>query len=509
MADALALNLTRRLQEGMPLPADWVAELARNDEALRRVLLRLSASLSAEAAPLPHDFLRHLSGALYALPALTLHKLTVACLCDPQNPLQSGLPLAQRLDEAARLLLGRGDEAEILARLRRLLPPDPPDLALMAQLERQQDAPALRIAAAHPRLLPILVEAWESGSQTRAGTPRRLALARALASASPQHALPLLRELFYLAVELCTVWSEAGGMPRHFPEFFWEANPLAQQVLKTVVQLEPVCPQAVNLLEEIIPAHYNVPEGGFNGPTFSPGVIEREILPLMVNRFVSPQAIPALVHLLQQDYPPEQRYEQTIWKCTLQWLTNVSALTTDQQATLWQHGYASPDLLTRALALLALGRQRPLTEQTWQTVRRLLRSSSLALYDQRQREIARLNRQGADFVFDAPGQVFLLKGVAVALAAEWRQSPGLLTPAQRADLQDSLRKAASSFQRTLEARLTASSHAGFSQEHSPLRALALSLCDAVHRSPDDDPDWLLHPADLAYLTFVVSERIFL
>ncbi len=504
LADALALNLTRRLQEGMPLPAEWVAELARNDEALRRVLLRLSASLNAEAAPLPHDFLRHLSDSLYALPALTLRKLTAACLCDPQNPLQSGLPLAQRLDEAAGLLLGRGDEAEILARLRRLLPPDPPDLALMAQLERRQDAPALRIAAAHPRLLPILVEAWESGSQTRAGAPRRLALARALASASPQHALPLLRDLFDIACQMYRGWYQVD---RAYSELYREANVLAPEIARSLLTLSPLLPEAVHLLREMLLSRESLPEHGFHDLT--PAFFREQILPLLVHKPIAPSTLPLLLNLLASPPLTEPHRQELLRQIALQALSNTSALITDQQATLWQHGYASPDLLTRALALLALGRQRPLAEQTWQTVRRLLRSSSLTLYNQRQREIARLNRQGADFFLGVPGQVFLLKGVAVALAAEWRQSPGLLTPAQRADLKDSLCKAASSFQRTLEARLTASSHAGFSQEHSPLRALALSLCEAVHRSPDDDPDWLLHPADLAYLTSVVSERIFL
>lgn len=497
LADALALRLMRLLQEQTSLPPEWASALAQSDEALRRVLLRLAESLStAGEATVLRGFLRLLSDALYDLPVLTPHKLAAACLADPEDPLASGLPLSERLQQAADLLLGRGEEGEVLARLRRILPPDPPDLLLMEQLQQRRDYPALRIAPAHPRLLPILLEDWRHGFNTRVGAPRRLALVHALRQAQPLLALPLLRDLFYLAVELCTVWSEADGMPRYFPEFFWESNPLAQEVLKSVVQLEPVFPQAVALLEEILLTARKVPEGGFGGPTFSPAAITEEILPLMVNRPLMPDAVPILIDLLEHDYPPEEQYAQSIWKCALQWLSNTSTLSADQQEILWQRGYASPDILTRALALLALGRQRPLSEKTWQTVRHLLRLSPQARYNERRAEITRLRNQ-EDYFFPHPGDAFLLAGVAVSLAAEWLKSD-LLSPAQRAELRDSLQKAASPLYRGLELKLAEGTHPLFGKEKSFAQSLALSLCDAVHRAPDDDPDWLVRPADLAY-----------
>ena len=95
----------------------------------------------------------------------------------------------------------------------------------------------------------------------RAGASRRLALARALGQVrSPEIALPLLTDLFHLAVEMFLAWSRAGGMPRYFPDLSWEASALALEVLKAVTQLEPVLPQAVALLEEILLARYRMPE---------------------------------------------------------------------------------------------------------------------------------------------------------------------------------------------------------------------------------------------------------
>ncbi|MEZ0395926.1 MAG: hypothetical protein ABWK53_05815 [Anaerolineales bacterium] len=45
-------------------------------------------------------------------------------------------------------------------------------------------------------------------------------------------------------------------------------------------------------------------------------------------------------------------------------MSNLRTLTSSQQELLWEKAYATPELLTRALALLVLGRQRPLSERT-------------------------------------------------------------------------------------------------------------------------------------------------
>lgn len=489
LADALALRLMRLFEQQGSLPPEWASALAQNDEALRRLLLRLAENLStAGEATALRPFLRLLSDALYDLPALTPHKLAAACLADPEDPLASGLPPAERLQQAADLLLLRGEEREILARLRRILPPETPDPAGIEHLRKQGDYPALRVVASRPRLIPILLEDWAPGLQTRAAAPRRLALARALASVfTPEHALPLLRDLFDLACEMYRAWHQSEYL---FTELHREAGPLAREAARSLLALQPLLPEAVTLLAEILHSSDSLPESGFH--ELNPAFIRTDLLPSLVGKVVSPQSIPALLDLLTHPPSSAAHRRELERQAALQALSILPTLTTDQQEFLWQHGYASPDILTRALALLALGRQRPLSDKTWQTVRRLLRLSPQTRYNQRRAEIARLPHREAYF-FTHPGDAFLLAGVAVSLAAEWLKSADL-SPAQRADLRQSLQKAASPLYRGLEAKFSPLP----SGEGTGVRALALSLCAAVRHDPADDPDWLVRPADLAY-----------
>lgn len=486
LTDALALRLMRLFRQQASLPPEWASALARSDEALRRLLLRLAEAPGEEAAL--RRFLRLLSDALYDLPALTPHKLAAACLFDPEDPLASGLPLPERLQQSADWLLGRGEQSEVIARLRHILPPQSPDLSLREELQRRQDYPALRIASAHPRLLPILLEDWRHDSNTRVGAPRRLALARALGTVStPEHALPILRDLFDLACEMYRAWHQSEY---HFTELYREAGPLARQAALSLLALQPFLPEAVPLLGEILHSYESLPEHGFN--ELNHAFIHSDLLPALVDKAVSPQSMPALLDLLIQPPSSAAHRREVERQVALQALSNLTTLSADQQELLWQHGYASPDMLTRALALLALGRQRPLREKTWQTVRRLLRLSPQARYNQRRAEIARLRNRDEYFIL-TPGDAFLLAGVAVSLTAEWLKSD-LLSPAQLAELRAALQKAASPLYRGLEAKLSPLPMG----EGSGMRVLALSLCDAVRRSPDDDPDWLVRPADLAY-----------
>jgi len=331
----------------------------------------------------------------------------------------------------------------------------------------------------------------------RAGASRRLALARALGQVrSPEIALPLLADLFHLAAEMFLAWSRAGGMPRYFPELSWEANALALEVLKAVTQLEPVLPQAVALLEEILLTEYQMPEDGFATTEFAPGTIARNILPLLVRCQIAPEAVSALMGLLQREYPPEEKHRQRIWQCALQWLSNVSTLDAEQQEVIWNVGYASPLILTRSLALLVLGRQRPLNARTWETVLSLLRTPWHQLYQERAAEIRRLNDRDAWSIL-GPGDVFLIAGVAVALTAEWSAEIGLLSNEQRQELHQAWQHAAPDLNLTLEGKLAESTHPMLSAEWSNARGLARNLCNAVGYDPDDDPDWLVRPADLA------------
>jgi hypothetical protein len=497
------------LNEGEPVSDEFVRWLlGLKDEALRRLFCDLArqgerggleerASLTAFLRALAVE-VNHAEGRLHP------RKLAACWLVDPDGGLGSGRPLAERLSQAAVLLSRRQLDAETAALLAGAMPQA--DAALLDPDLWGHYPVEWQVVAAHPRLAPVLREGMTRRQEypMRAGADRRLALARALGHASPpEHALPLLADLFHLAVEMRTAWSEADGRPRFFPELAWESDALAIGTLKAVARLEPVVPQAVALLEEILLAQYEMPEGGFSGPALSPGTIMWEVLPLLVNHRLAPEAIPALVSLLERNHPLEEKYAQRIWQCALQWLSNVATLSPEQQEVVWRVGYGSPLILTRALALLVLGRQRPLSPRTWKTVTGLLRKSWLRLYIGRLWERTRLPDRDA-WRFLGPGDVFLLVGVAVALTAEWAAEPGLLTAAQREALRRAWARAASDLNRSLEARLGVSTHPNVGKDWSDAGGLARALCGAVDRSPDDDPDWLVRPADLARVLLLTT-----
>lgn len=504
LESALREWLQRCLKEDAPVPDDLVRwMLSLKDEALRRLLRDLARQMESDALQQTDS----LSTFLHAMAVEVNHagqlspvKLAACWLVDPR--LNSGLPLAERLAQAANLLHRRQFDAEIAALLARAIPQEDPALVV----QDFWSYTVKQVISAHPRLASVLLEQMTRRQEwpMRAGADRRLALARALAHASsPENALPLLTDLFRLAVEMRTAWSEAGGMPRFFPEFAWEADALVAEVLKAVVQLEPALPQAAALLEEILLAQYEMPEGGFAGPTLSPGTITQEVLPLLVHRRLAPEAIPALVALLEHDHPLQEKRSQRIWQCALQWLGNASTLSAEQQEVIWRVGYASPMILTRALALFVLGRQRPVSHQTWETVVGLLHTPSQKLYQERSTEIGRLPDRNAWFIL-GPGDVFLLAGVAVALTAEWAAETGLLTDEQRNAVHQAWLSASSDLNRTLEPRLAESTHPNTGKDWSDAKGLARALCSAVSKSPDEDPDWLVRPADLARNVLLIT-----
>lgn len=488
LENALRRRLKRSLEEGFLVPDDqarWMLNL--RDEALRRLLLDLAHRLESASLQVAHSlstFLRALAVEVSHAERPNPVKLVACWLVDPNDALGSGLPLVERLARAAKLLGRRQLDAEIAALLAGVIPEENP--VLTAQDLWNHYPVEQRVISAHPRLATVLLEPIGHRQEypMRASADRRLALARALGrSSSPEHAIPLLADLFQLAVEI-------------YMELRWESNALAIGTLKALAQLEPVLPQAVALLEEILLAQYKMPEGGFDGPTLSPDTITREVLPLLVGHRLAPEAVPALVELLEHDQPPQEKHKQRIWQITLQWLSNTSALSTEQQEVIWRVGYTSPLILIRALALLVLGRQRPLSQRVWETVLTLLHTPWRQLYQSYSAEIARLSDRNAWLIFN-PGDVFLLSGVAVALTAEWYTKADLLVNEQREVLHRTWSRASSDYNRTLEARLAHSTHPLTGKDWSNAKGLALSLCSAVGKSPGDDPDWLVRPGDLA------------
>jgi len=504
LESALRRRLERFLRENAPVPEPLVRwALGLHHEALRLLLSSLAKGVEDGSLPITvslSTFLRTMADEVSHADRPNPVKLAACWLIDPDDGLHSGLALAERLAQAARMVQRNRFDETVAAWLARSIPTADSSPSPLKSADEQLPPPIERALSASPRLAAVLNEPIDHRQKYPmcAGASRRLALARALSHArSPEIALPLLADLFHLAAEMFLAWSRAAGMPRYFPELFWEANTLALEVLKAVVQLEPVLPQAVALLEEMLLTEYRMPEGGFGGTEFAPASITQNILPLLVNRRqIAPEAIPALVGLLQQEYPSREKYHQRIWQCALQWLSNVSTLDAEQQEVIWKVGYASPLILTRSLALLVLGRQRPLNVRTWRTVLSLLRTPWSQLYQRRAAEIRRLSDRGAWSIL-GPGDVFLVAGVAVALTAEWSVEPGLLNDEQRQELRQAWQRAASDQNLALEGKLAESTHPLLSAEWSSARSLALSLCSAVGYNPENDPDWLVRPADLA------------
>ena len=497
LESALRQQFVRALGESLSVPDDLAHQvLEMGNEPLRRLLRDLACRLKSGSLQVNHAlsaFLRTLAIEINHIAQLSPFKLAACWLIDPEDGLGSGLPLAERLDQAANLLRRRQLDAEIAALLAKAIPQEDPNL--IAQDFWSRYPVEQQVISNHPRLASVLLEGMTRRQEfpMRAGADRRLALARALGyAASPEQALPLLADLFRLAVEMRAAWSEAGGMPRFFPELAWESSALALETLKTVARSEPILPQAIALLEEILLAPYHMPEGEPIGS----GAITQKVLPLLINRRLAPESLPALVGVLEHEHPPEEKRAQRIWQCALQWLSNTSALSIEQQEVIWRVGYASPLILTRALALLVLGRQRPLSGRTWDTVLNLLHTPWRQLYQDRSAEIARLSDRNAWFIL-GPGDVFLVVGVAVALTAEWVTETGLLTDEQRNAVRRAWLRASSDFNRSLEARLAESTHPNTGKDWSYARGLALNLCHAVGYPLDADPDWLIRPADLA------------
>lgn len=478
-------------QEYSPVPAACIRWLlGLEDEALRRLLSFLAkclTNISSFPSASLSTFLHQLAIEVNVANRLSPLKLAICWLLDPQDGLGSGLPLEGRLRLATDMLRHNRFDESVAAWLSRVIPQAKDVQSLREELFHKGGYPGLEVAYAYPRLADTLLESldWSGEHMRRAGTVRRLALARALGrTSSPQNALPLLRSLFTFACDMHAA-STLHTNPRAFPEFCWEARELAQSIAQSVARLKPVLPEAVYLMQDILLTRYTLPEEGFS--FLSPAYVGQTLLPLLAGRPIASESVPVLLGVLNS-VPPGEEKRQLLWQCALQWLSNVEKLNPEQQAIVWNTGYASPLILTRSLALLVLGRQRPLSERTWHTVLTLLHTPWRRLLQERSAEISRLSDRDAWSIL-GPGDVFLLAGVAVALTAEWSAEAGLLCAEQQDALRRAWSHASSDFNRSLEARR------GVSWINA--QGLALALCSAVGKSPEDDPDWLVRPADLA------------
>jgi hypothetical protein len=512
--DSLLLErMFAALTEGHLPPEAWMRGLLEgNEELLRALLLRLypllddSASAALPAAepawPFPSARERRLSSPPQVLLRTLAEqanevawasplKLAACWLADPEDRLGSGLPLAERL-RLAGALLRRGREQDAIVWLERALPPAASTPEMIQRLEAARDYPALKAVWAHPSLAPVLLEDFLTYEGLRSGAARRLALTRTLAALPPDLALPVLRRLFDLACEMYRAWYESD---RLFTEFYRESNDLAAALRDTLFALQPLQPETVLLLRDLLLSSETLPEGGFT-IELSPGALSRT-MSTFAARTVSPEAIERLLEWFEPGFLPlHNPYKQTVSKqLALLALSNVSNLSPAQREALWRVGCAAPDMHTRSLSLLVLGRQRPLDERAWRTVLDLLSASWLSHYRQRTAEVRRL-QETVEYPLLLPGDVFLLLGTAVAVSTEWSREVSL-SQAQRASLRRAWDKAASEINRIVEARLAESTHPHLPTAQAETLGLARSLCDAVGKSPDDDPDWLTRPAALA------------
>jgi hypothetical protein len=518
LENALWERMRLSIDRGQMLSSGWARWLAGARLEILRQGLDLLRQYAAKDEP---DNIRSCAYALLSALAREVNslerpeplRLAVCWLVDPADGLRSNLPLPKRLQLVGDMMRRAYVDEKVIDWLRRAIVRTPnvedlvqtlraggyyvdekdieqlnaiiqaPDAEKFAQVLRVAGYPEWRLVKAHPRLASVFFEPLDTEGERmmQAGAYRRIALARALQYIrDPELLLPLLRDLseeaFELAVDLVSAWSVDGEAPGAFPEFHREADKLAKELLQAVASL-PVTPQVVNLLREMVLAPSRISEQGLSR-TFSPDFIWSTILPLMVRREVYAEAIPPMFTILQE--PPIGERHQLVQQCILQWLSNVSTLDTTQQEIIWQSGYTSPDILTRSLALLVLGRQRPPSTRTWQTILGLLNTSWIVHYIRRTLEIARMRDS-----FPEPNDVFLLLGTAVALSAEWAREKESLSAEQFQALHRAWRRASSDVHRLIEGLLSQPGILSIRVNYA--RGLARNLCDAVVNPPTTTP----------------------
>jgi hypothetical protein len=147
-------------------------------------------------------------------------------------------------------------------------------------------------------------------------------------------------------------WYESD---RLFTEFYRESNDLAAALRDTLFALQPLQPETVLLLRDLLLSSETLPEGGFT-LELSPGALSRTMSPFAA-RTVSPEAIERLLEWFEPGFLPlHNPYKQTVSKqLALLALSNVSNLSPAQREALWRVGYAAPDMLTRSLTCSCWG----------------------------------------------------------------------------------------------------------------------------------------------------------
>lgn len=479
-------------------PLDWL--LSRRP-FLCHFLRRLDEP-PGRLAEVEQDTLSRISGLLdelvssaLLLPQLDPALLSACLLLHSADPLQTGQRLSERLPRAIRLLERPAEEDELYRLLTALLPqPLTP--------AGQGDSVEVRAARAHPLLTRILfTEDLLPASGMRRGAPFRRALAVSARHFSPPRAAPLLARLFDLAVEMGRAWAESE---RILTELYREANLLVSALLDSLTRLRPFPPEAIALLEEMLLAPSHLPERLFS-LELSPAKVQQIALSNLAQTYPSPEALPALFDALRRNaLPAEGRLSRRrlVTVCLLHLLFHGVAFDEAQRGILTEIFSQSPDALTQAAALLAWGRARPVQTEVFHAALKTLRPSPIGFVIARQVEVWR--RKGESSAF--PGGFFLVQGVAVTLLLEWLREAALPSEWQE-QARRALQQTASSFRRTLEPRLTESTHPLQSPAASSARGLWRAIAPSLGLPLAADPDRLVFPAQLAYEGLRLRDRL--
>lgn len=470
-------------------PLDWL--LSRR--ALFFHFLRRLNDLAGRFAEAEQEDIGRVSVLLDALVSRDFHlpqldpALLAACLLlHSADPLQTGQSLGERLHRAIRLLERPVEEEELYRLLTELLPrPVVP--------AEEGNSAKVRAARAHPLLTRILfTEDLLLSSGMRRGAPFRRALAVSARYFSPARAVLLLSRLFDLAVEMGRAWAESD----HFlTELYREANLLVSALLDSLTRLRPFPPEAIPLLETMLLAPAHLPERLFS-LELSPAKVQQIALPNLAQTHALPEALPELFDALRRNgLPPEgtPSRRRLVTLCLLHLLFHGVTFNEAQRRILSEIFSQSPDALTQAAALLAWGRGRPVGQDVFQATLDALRPSPLWPVMLRQMGLRRNKAESRA----SPGGFFLVRGVAVSLLMEWLREEVLPSKWQE-QAQRALQQAASAFHRTLEPRLTESTHPLQSATASAARGLWRAIAPSLGLPLTADPDRLVYPAQLAY-----------
>ena len=523
---------------------NWLINLGR--KPLKTLLDTVRDALSEESLPARISrFIETLC--LIASQAERVNNIDAVCLAacwlvDPDNWLADNRSLIDRI-KASVIMLDASDtdqntQATVVSILEHAIPKEPPSLKSdqMGEITRKEGYWTANYVQSHPLLFPIFAEAIHLFPESRReGANKRLIVAKALGKIDDHHlALPLLKNLLDVALEMGQAWADSEGK---YTEFHDEAQQIAREVLKSITMLKPISTQAILLIQKMLMAS-RTHDSPLHSELSADFIHE---LMLLLTHDVDPEAVPVLIELVWRNHcgplinneslcvrrdesaplialarpsflwtidEKIHRYlhlferegyyaEGMVLLCGLQSLANVTSLTLPQQQIIWRVYRSSWHALTKSLCLLILGRQRPVREETVRELIRVLRQDPTAAYwktinKQLFRSLLfglfnRMHPPEADLNYTYLCQTIAVSMVGSLLNQE-RRSP--MVHKHRRDLEDALFATTSIFRYGMETHVDCSVAA--SEAKGMMRLMGASQPD------EEQTTWMAHPADRAY-----------